>query len=33
VVLRGIGGADLQRLSDVAGLLAQAGFSRLVLVE
>jgi len=33
VVLRGIGGADLQRLSDVAGMLAQAGFSRLVLVE
>ncbi|MFP4326912.1 MAG: ExbD/TolR family protein [Paracoccaceae bacterium] len=33
VVLRGIDSADLQRLSDIAGMLAGAGFERLVLVE
>lgn len=33
IVLRGQGGADVQRIVDVAEALAQAGFAALVLVE
>ena len=33
LILRGRDGADLQRLSDVAGLLRQAGHTAFVLVE
>lgn len=33
IVLRPVGGADVQRLIDIAGILAEAGFPRLVVVE
>lgn len=33
LVLRGRDGADLQRITDLTGLLSQAGFSNFVLVE
>lgn len=33
LILRGRDGADLQRISDVTGLLRQAGFTNFVLVE
>jgi len=33
IILRASAGTDLQRLSDVMGLLSEAGFERLVLAE